>query len=309
MAATRSYKCIIVLSDKASGSSALQNLLAMVAEVHHVDATRHEQHETLYWTKAASVLGLPQVDLAGSEVPIPARQARLDLETLLADNLGDRRFDGADPDALVFEGWRALCERFAPVFLEKSPHHLHQQSALELIGQARTRLPDIEFLVVGLVRNPLDTLYSAWRQWRTPPEVAERQWGGAYRNLLALRERDPSVVIVRYEDMVVDPSVLAPVLEFAGAATMPDTGYLHSGSVGRWRDDRRFGHVLSPSTVEVAHAYGYGADELRNTTHALWPVYRRVVVTTYPLARRVARARNRLATRPQPAAEQGSRPR
>jgi hypothetical protein len=291
------HKCILVLSDKASGSSALQNLLAMVADVRHVEATRHEQSETLYWTKAASVLGLQQVDLIDSEVPIPADRARLDLETLLADNLGDARFTGTDSDTLVFEGWRALCHRYAPVFLEKSPHHLHQPSALELIEQARSRLPEIDFLIVGLVRNPVDTLYSAWRQWRSPPEQAEHQWAAAYRNLLDLAERDPTLVVVAYEDMVVDPAVLAPVLEFAGASGVPDPGYLHDSSVGRWRADRRFGYVPSAETARVAARFGYTGDAIANRPLRLWPVYRDVVRAGHRHGRPVRRALVPLARR------------
>ncbi len=289
-------KCIIVLSDKASGSSALQSLLAMVADVHHVEVTRHQQSETLYWTKAASVLGLPQVDLIDSEVPIPAAAARTDLEALLADNLGDTRFTGADADTLVFEGWRALCERFAPVFLEKSPHHLHQRSALDLIEQARRRMPEIEFLLVGLVRNPVDTLHSAWRQWRTPPEEAERQWAAAYRNLLDLRQRDPSLVVVRYEEMVVDPGVLEPVLAFAGAIDTPDPTFLHGRSLGKWRADRRFGFVPGAETVDVAAAFGYAPADVAGRSWALWPAYRR--------AARIAHRRGSLHT----AAARAARP-
>ncbi len=68
-------QCIIILSIKSSGSSACQNLLSKFSQVSYVPKTRHFENETLYWTKAASVLGLPQVDMIDSEVPISKEKA------------------------------------------------------------------------------------------------------------------------------------------------------------------------------------------------------------------------------------------
>ena len=111
-------KSIIILSDKSSGSSACQNLLSEFADIRHVAQTRHFENETLYWTKAASLLGRPQRKMVDSEVPIAKEEARSQLIELLKENL-----DGFDlpPDdhTLVMEGWARLCRQYAPIFVEK----------------------------------------------------------------------------------------------------------------------------------------------------------------------------------------------
>ena len=75
--------CVVILSTKSAGSSALQNLICECTDGKHVEHTRHVQHETLYWTKAASILGRKQLRIPDSEVPIPARKALHDLRALL----------------------------------------------------------------------------------------------------------------------------------------------------------------------------------------------------------------------------------
>ena len=81
-------KCILILSAKSSGSTALQSLLVKFFQVNHIDKTRHFEYETLFWTKAASILQLPQVDMLDSEVPINKEKARYDIINLLKQNLG-----------------------------------------------------------------------------------------------------------------------------------------------------------------------------------------------------------------------------
>ena len=81
------HKNIIILSEKSSGSSACQNLLTKLGKVQHVSKTRHYQNETLYWTKAASILDLPQVKMVDSEVPIEPEKAKTALILLLKENL------------------------------------------------------------------------------------------------------------------------------------------------------------------------------------------------------------------------------
>ena len=115
---------------------------------------RHEQNETLYWTKAASVLGLAQRDMLDSEVPIPAARARADLRTLILENTPPPHSLPDDDRDLVFEGWRLLCHAHRPVFLEKSPHHLVHWSNLELLLEAVERLTDVDFLFVGPRASP-----------------------------------------------------------------------------------------------------------------------------------------------------------
>ncbi len=268
-------KCIIILSSKSAGSSVLQNLLTKHGHTGHVSKTRHSENETLYWVKAASVLGLPQVAMADSEIPIPPAEARTDLIQLLADNLGPSCVLPKDDRELIFDGWHQLCRHYAPVFLEKSPHHLHQWSALELIMQCMRELPEVGFLFVGLVRNPMDTLYSMWRRWRVIPEHSQYDWLVAYSNLLKLRELlGAQVVTIRYEDMVTDSDCLGEVFRFIGVAN-PGNRELHRRSLGIWRRKKLYGFQLAGEVATLAEQYGYDRRDLHNDTYALWPVYRR----------------------------------
>ena len=66
----------MILSDKSSGSSMLQRELARHPEVNVVRWTRHQENETLYWNKAAIVMGLPHENLYRSVLPMPPAQAR-----------------------------------------------------------------------------------------------------------------------------------------------------------------------------------------------------------------------------------------
>ena len=267
-------KCVVILSTKSSGSSALQNFLIKQGGVSHVARTRHYEHETLYWTKAASVLGLEQQDMLDSEVPIPAGRARADLLTLLRDELGT--FEARDDDDLIYRGWRELCVKHSPVFLEKSPHHLHQWSALNLLTECGRRMPEVEFRFIGLVRNPMDTLYSMWSRWRMLPERHQYEWLTAYRNLLRLKDvLGERLFVLRYEDMVRDPERMRALCDFLGIAYDPASAeYLHDLSVSKWRLDRNYGFQPCEELKAVAARLGYPATELENPVWALWPVYR-----------------------------------
>lgn len=300
-------KCVIILSSKSSGSSALQNVLTSHPHVRHVDWTPHFENETLYWLKAASMLGLPGLPMPNGKVPMPAWQARSELEEFLCRNLGG--FPSHDkaglPQAdreLVFEGWSRLCRHYAPVFVEKSPHHLHQWSALELMVEAMERDPEVDYLFVGLARNPMSTLYSMWRRWKAVPEVHQHLWAGAYRNLLRLRERlGTRLIQIRYEDMVRDPDALAPVRSFLGVADASASEALHSRSVQKWRSDAWFGFVLDPEVQRVAEEFGYGAKELENRKVPGWQLYRRACGLQHRCSRLVQRVRRKLSGRVRPA--------
>ncbi len=284
-------KCIVVLSSKSAGSSALQNLLTSGGRVRHVGRTRHNENETLYWTKAASVLGMPQVNMADSEVPIRAGRARRELVRLLRDNVPGYTAPRDDRE-LVFGGWAALCRQYTPVFLEKSPHHLHQRSALSLILECERVLDDVDFAIVGLVRNPMDALYSMWSRRREEPEVHQFEWLEAYRNLEWLTlERPGLVATVRYEDMVEDPSVLRPVCEFAGI-DVPGGGYMHGRSIAKWRSDAGYGFVLDPEVASLARRFGYADEQMRNEPSRGWVVRRKLTRWPY-IAVRPARIRVR----------------
>ena len=287
-------KNIIILSDKSSGSSACQDLLSEFVSIRHVAKTRHFENETLYWTKAASLLGRPQRKMVDSEVPIPMEEARSELIDLLKENLDD--FDlPPDDRTLIMEGWHRLCLEYAPIFIEKSPHHLCQWSALELIQEAADQFADIDFLLIGLIRNPLDTIHSQYRRWKSPCRKVEKQWRVAYENLLRLKaESRIPVVILRYEDMVSSIESLGPIFDFCQAQpTASIANRLHRDSLGTAQRDTRFGFILEEETRQLAAKYGYTRAETENESSWLWPLLplpSRWLHKTRRLSRRSARA-------------------
>ncbi len=279
-------KCVIILSEKSSGSSACQNLLVKFADIKCVSKTRHAQNETLYWTKAASILGLPQLNMIDSEVPIEGKKARTDLITLLRDNLESYSPPNNDKE-LIFGGWKLLCEKHIPIFLEKSPHHLCQWSALELIIECMKVVSDTDFLLIGLIRNPMDTIYSQFKRWKARPEKVQYQWLIAYQNLLRLRDiiRE-KLVVVRYEDIVSSPNYLQPVFDFCNVTIGDaDHNYLHQKSISKWKNDKSFGFAISDDVIALAQSYGYRTEDLTNRSSALWPIHREFARIVYKSTR------------------------
>lgn len=282
-------KCVLILSEKSSGSSILQTLLTQLEGVHHVSHSPHHEYETLFWTKAASILCKPQIRMVDSVVPLSPDIARRDLVALLTSNLKEFA-QPPDDRALIFRGWELLCHEFAPVFLEKSPHHLCQWSALELIIESTDLFPDIDVLLVGLIRNPMDTIYSQYRRWKSRPEQVERQWLTAYHNLLRLEEivRD-KLVIIRYEDLIDSTKCLHGILEFCNATEYQLRTNLHKKSLQVWRADYSFLFELSSETIKLAQQYGYRNSELVNTDRKfpriVWPAIREFGRAKYKLTR------------------------
>lgn len=157
------------------------------------------------------------------------------------------------PGAFAFDGGARLTERSAlvsdssrerlwsawsrhwdvtkPVLLEKSPPNLIRMRFLEALFPERAR-----FLVV--VRQPIAVAY-ATRKWtrrfaRTPPRIARRipplqaglepllrHWVVAHERFLDDAAQVGEVMVMRYEDVVADPSrELARAFRFAGLAPL-----------------------------------------------------------------------------------------
>ncbi|MGH8503825.1 MAG: sulfotransferase family protein [Gammaproteobacteria bacterium] len=270
-----SNTCVMLLSDKSSGSTALQRELAKHPEVRLVETTRHNEHETLYWNKAAALLGRPQADILNSELPMKGNRARQELLEFLRANL-DTFQPPYNDRMLVFEGWQSLCRNFGPVFLEKSPHHLHYWSALELISECDRRYPDIDFKFIGLIRNPVDTSYSMWRRWRAVPETQQYEWLRAYKNLMKLKMRvGERLHVVRYEELVRNPEAIKKLCDFVGIEWVPNMGEdLRTSSLQTWRDDWMFGFGLSQQVTGFAQELGYKKNEIDTRPHPVWPLYR-----------------------------------
>jgi hypothetical protein len=152
------------------------------------------------------------------------------------------------------------------------------------------KLDEVDFRYVGLVRNPLDVLYSAWTRWRTTPESIQHHWKCAYDNLLGLRDvAGDRLTIVRYEDLATKPGTASALLTTVGLDRTSDgvEGFFHSASRSKWRSDPTFGFCLDPDVARTALRLGYTEADIRNVGNRTWP-----------LTRTIGRARNRLVTRP-----------
>lgn len=257
---------VLLLSDKSSGSTALQYELLRHPDVRAVGYTMHNDHETLYWVKAAVLLGQDPVDFVEGRLPMRPAEARRDLEALLRENVPGWTPPDSDR-SLVFDGWRALCEAHGPVFFEKSPHHLNSWAATSLLlDYALTTDHDVR--VVGLVRNPLAVLYSAWTRWLTPPRERQAYWLRTYRNLLAVESLlgPERVRVVRYEDLIADPvHRLRQLTEWLGMEPNESVGSgLHARSAQKWTGDASFDLQLDPAVRAIAERFGYSEDDLHN---------------------------------------------
>ncbi len=290
-------KCIIILSSKSSGSSLLQSVISSDRHVKQLEVTRHNENETLFWVKAASLLNKPQLKMADSEVPIAANKARKDLRVLLEKNGVYKATALATDENLVFTGWQMLCQSHKPIFLEKSPHHLYQWSAIELILEAVEKFPEIDFYIIGLVRNPLDTLYSMWQNWRAYPEVTEKEWLCSYQNLRRLQSMVPDLVhLVRYEDLISQEQTLLDIFDFIGTEKRTNVE-MHEESLQKWRNDPTFGFQLSKATIELAEYYGYEPEKLLNIGDNMWDVRRRVLRWQFKILSPLRRMLRRLLKR------------
>ena len=259
-------KTVLLLSDKSSGSTALQSELLRHPQVRAVDYTMHNDHETLFWVKAAVLLRQPAVDFADGRRPMSRAEARRDLDALLRKNVPGWRSPQSD-EALVSDGWRLLCEAHAPVFFEKSPHHLNAWAATALLLRYALTT-DHEVRIVGLVRNPLAVLYSAWTRWLTPPAQRQAFWLRTYRNLLAVEALlgPEQVCVVRYEDLIRQPQArVAALADWLGLPPAEGLGDgLHARSAQKWVHDESFDLTLDPAVRHLARRYGYTDEELFN---------------------------------------------
>ena len=269
-------KCIFILSSKSSGSSILQRRLTAITGASISAYTQHLQNETLFWTKAASVLGLPQDKLPNSEVPIPRNRARRSLAAFLERNL-DKKVGLLNSRVEVFDAWTQLCQAFGPVFLEKSPHHLYQASVVRLMERYARENKRVGVHFIGLVRNPMSVLYSSWRRIGISPYREEIHWCRAYENLIELKERSPDLVsIVRYEDLVLGDQTLSNIFDFLGTkpGSLHEAEPFHSSSTEKWRKDPRFGFAPQRRTIDLATSYGYSKESMDNTNSKPWGTHR-----------------------------------
>ncbi len=261
---------VILLSDKRSGSTMIQDELCRHSSIHHVVDSPHTYFETHHWLKSAVVLKRPASLFAGARIyeGYGSREnARSYILETLQMNISDYQPPESD-ESLVFDGWEALCRHFAkPVFFEKSPQILSQWSAINLLLEwlAQTEL-DVK--IIGLVRNPMAVQFSAQELFSTAPERRQFAWLEAHKNLLALKSMLPpdQFELIRYEDVIAEPvKVLGNLCKFIGVACEPQVGAdVHAKSVEKWRSDPNYTLQLDPAVRQLAAVFGYTAEELSN---------------------------------------------
>jgi len=261
-------KVVILLSDKRSGSTMLQEAMCRHPDIRHVDYSPHTYFETHHWLKSAVLLDLPAALYSGGRV-YPGygsrENARAYIEDTLKGNIPGYELPQNDR-ALCFEGWEALCRHYAkPVFFEKSPQILAQWGALDLLLEWMEKT-ELDVKLIGLVRNPLAVQYSAEKLFSTDPNDRQLAWLSTHRNLLTLCTLLPKerLKLVRYEDVIKDPDVeLSKLCEFVGIAPVSGLGAaVHDGSKEKWRSDPDYSLSLHPAVRRIAEGLGYTSEEL-----------------------------------------------
>ena len=261
---------VILLSDKRSGSTMVQDELTKHSAIRHVDYSPHTYFETHHWLKASVVLNRPDALYSGFR-QYAGYGSRENARTYLIDTLKGNMPDyepPVDDEELIFGGWEALCRTFAqPVFFEKSPQFLAEWCALSLILEW-IRRTEMDVRIIGLVRNPLAVQYSAHELFSTEAEKRQFGWLNIQRNLLTLQSMLPreKFRLVRYEDIIADPKgKLADLCDFIGVDYEEQIGAsVHTSSKEKWMANENYTLQLDSSVRQIAKAFGYQDLELVN---------------------------------------------
>lgn len=248
-------KHITILSTKSAGSTAVQKYFKKNHGFKTVVYTEHQEEETLYWTKVASILKKSQLSMYRSVVPLSVSKAVDSLNYFFVQNgLPEIQCneDSKQEDFELF--YFKLISKFGPRFIEKSPHHLYNESNLKLIADFQYRYKNvIEFYNIGLVRHPQAVLYSAWKRWKYLPNKFEQEWHVSYLNLLNWKI-SLNIKIVKYEILVNHKSFGESILN---EKPLKFDFSFKKGSVDKWKKDSRYGHILKSATKELLNNFGY----------------------------------------------------
>jgi hypothetical protein len=257
-------KILMVLSSKSSGSSAMQHYLTFNYGAHFIPHSEHFEHESLFWTKAASILDLPQEPMYHSEVPIPPSQAMDGLADLLKKNKIETTLSQQTRKEEFFELFFKLCKNTGFPVVEKSPHHLFNASNIQLILDFKEYIaPRADVVLIGLVRNPIDTVYSAWTRWRYDCRAFEHEWFATYDNLRELKKKRNDVAVFHYEEISRSTQKLDEFLECScGLKKISDSYSFNEKSLHKWKRDGLFHYTLSEEVDKLARKLGYENEDL-----------------------------------------------
>ncbi|QIE55937.1 sulfotransferase [Pikeienuella piscinae] len=243
-------------------------------DVRTVQYSPHSNLETHWWLMAAVLLGKPG-QLFNSGRPYDGYGGRENARAYMIDLLAECAPDFSPPlddRALVFDGWEALCRTLAqPVFFEKSPQFLAQWAALSLILEWMQQTT-FDVKIIGLVRNPHGTMYSAAALFGTDPATRQFGWLEICRNLLVVEQMLPAdrFMKIRYEDLIDEKAAgFADICQFIGVPPIDAVGSgAHGRSTDKWRRDVGYRLKLDPAVRQMARHLGYSDADLDNPNAA-----------------------------------------
>lgn len=261
---------VILLSDKRSGSTMFQEALCLHPDIQTVEYSPHTYLETHHWLKSAVLLDAnPSLFSNGKRYKNYGSKSntRIYLKAEINGNLPNYTIP-KDDKQLIFEGWEALCDKFAkPIFFEKSPQYLAHWSALSLILEwAQQTKYNVKF--IALVRNPLAVQYSAFKLFRSLPIKRQYGWLNLHKNLLAFKQfvNKNQYMLINYENLVDDPKkYISEICEFLKIDYHDQmTSKIHGNSITKWNSDRFFTLNLDPAVIQMAKLFGYEDIVLKN---------------------------------------------
>jgi Sulfotransferase family len=143
----------------------------------------------------------------------------------------------AESARTLFEEWSPHWDLSQPVLLEKSPPNLLKTRFLQAL------FPGSSFVVILRHPIPVTIPTSKWRRTRRYHRLLEH-WLRCYELFSADRERLERVHVIRYEELVRDPTaVLRGIFEFLGLAPIPPSEPVAAGANERyfreWRELQR----------------------------------------------------------------------
>ncbi|MBH07764.1 MAG: hypothetical protein CMP71_01515 [Flavobacteriales bacterium] len=259
---------LILLSDKRSGSTMLQNSLCQHGNIQTVAYSPHTYLETHHWLKGAVILKSNNV-LFSNNISYRGygsrKNAKIYMIDLLKKNISKFNTKVCDED-LIFNGWEELCNKFCKnIFFEKSPQYLANWASLSLILKWMKKT-EYDVKIIGLVRNPQSVQHSAQKLFGTDPEKRQFAWLKSYKNLIAFKNliNHNNYLELKYEDLVDHPkkniSLICKFIEVKYDENM--IKHIHGDSKLKWKNDKSYYLKMDESVVQLANFFGYSNNDL-----------------------------------------------
>lgn len=253
---------LLLLSDKSSGSTILEYELLKHSKIEHVKYTSHQDHETLYWLKAAVLLKKSKYLFFGGKYPFPVSYAKTSIAKFLKYNgVETKKIESIDDINL---GWSKLSKKKNKILFEKSPHHLNHRASIYIIADYVNKNKDVK--VIGLVRDPRSVIHSTLKRWYANPYNRQYKWLYSYENLFlfeSLISNKNQLIKIRYEDLIVNPKrILKKVLNHIDIDWEEGIGDgIHQNSKEKWKSNN-FDFQLSNEVIQLSKLFGYKIDEV-----------------------------------------------